>query len=253
MNKEWEDIIERYIRHELSKEEYIQFEELMQSDPEFAREVKLAEQISTSVERLNEEKALEEMLLLSRRRPAAKPRGFKRLFMGLSAAAAVLLILYIGFRPQYSSNQLFEQYYTALPYEEMPSRSDHAFTNEQVQDIKKAVTLYNDKNYREASIHFQRGIGQISIDNVPENIAFYAAISEIENKDIENALIKLNYLSVNGKLFIYDAKWYLALAYLKKDKRKEALYLLNELSEAKNPYQGNAIELIIQLKLKKWF
>ncbi|NDV66938.1 hypothetical protein [Bacteroides sp. 224] len=249
MNKEWENIIDRYIRHELTKEEYIEFEELMQSDPEFAREVKLAEQISISIERLNEEKALKEMLSI-----ATKPkRSRKPLFITLSVAASIAVILYIGLTPKFSSEQLFNKYYTALPYEEMPSRSDHIFTNEQAKDIEKAISLYTDKKYQEAVEYFHKAINQIKIEDVPENVAFYAALSEIETKETDNALEKLIYLSANGELFMYDAKWYLALLHLQKNNREEAMQLLNELTESDNLYQGNAIELILQLKLKKWF
>lgn len=264
MSKEWEDIIDRYIRYELSKEEYIRFEELMNSEPDFAKQVKLAEHISISIERLNEEKALKEMLdLADEEKITLKPpmhaaskhkAPYVKHFISFSAVAVViLLLLYIGFGPKYSSEQLFEEHYAALPYEEIPSRGDYIFTNKQAKDIEKAFLLYDNKKYQEASDSFNKAINQINIEEIPENVTFYAAISEIEIQQIANAKTKLKYLSENGELFLYDAKWYLALIYLQEKNRKESLNLLIELAEVENLYQNNSIELIAQLQTRKWF
>lgn len=241
MNKEWEELIDRYIQRDLSEKDWEQFELLIQTEPEFAKQLELMQHISTSIDQLNKEKAM----------PKKKPSY--KFILSLSVAAAVLLLVYWVLPPKYSSAQLFEQYYMAKEYEDTGHRGgDEWLNNDQIRETKKAISFYQQKEYQLAATTFEQATRGIAIENLPKEISFYAALSEAEIKQIDKAILKLEYLTVQGDIYKNDAQWYLALLYLQQGERNKAFDLLQELQKKNSLYQDKVEELIKQIKQKKW-
>lgn len=212
INNEHQDLLDRYIRHELTADEYRDVENLMKNDPEFVRQASLMEHIVNATDRVNEQKAFAEMLSQIPRQKSSH----RRIFITLSVAAAVILsLLYIGLSPQYTSHQLFEAYYMPLELEDTPSRGDEELTSKQRSDI-------------------------------------LGAIADIEAGAIQIAINKLSYISQHDPIYYADARWYLALLYLRQDQRTAARQQLESL-KTDNIYCDQATELLLKLNKKKWF
>ncbi len=230
MSTQWDrqDQIDRYILDELSEEERIVFEKEIEKDESLRQEVELMEHIANAFQRkcekdaleelkdLSSIEALEEMLSSSPKRIAAKNKSL--IISILSAAAAILIFLYIGFTPKYSSEQLFAEYYLPEQFEILPGRGDRSPEEKQ------------------------------------NELLFTETIELLENNKLSQATDHLIYLSsLSGFKYKEEAEWALALIYLKKDQRKEAQKVLLQMIETNSYYAEEAKKVVEKLKKRKWF
>lgn len=229
------DLIDRHIRNELTEEERIQIATLVENDPEFVKELTLHTEIKSAVADKDlldfKQKIAESHERYTSNTVVEKKQRTIALY--LKIAASILLVMSVGaffwLSEKNSTHQeLFEAYF--IPYEAPVNfRSDTSpYTDE---DWKQALMLYDNKQYVEAIPYlnkvvaekpgntlalFLRGVSYLAIDSM--------AAAE---KDFNAIIIQEN------NLFAEQAKWYLALTYLKADKVEPAKALLHELAKEK--------------------
>ena len=184
---------------------------------------------------------------------APKKRNVKKLVIGaLSVAAVVFVLVYIGIQPRYSSEELFNEHYTAQIYEYTPSRSGSPYTEEQEVLHAQAVELYEEGNYQQALEYFGKITTGMEEKDIPEEVVFYSAICLIETEKVNTAVERLEKLASTGSLYNQDAAWNLALAYLKINKRDKARDLLFSIVEKQGNYNEEAKNLLRQMVKRRW-
>jgi hypothetical protein len=204
------EMIDRYILDELTLSEQMEFEKEMQDNEELGNDLELMRHIAVAFQRKGEKNLLQEKMPFAR---------YRKTLITVLSAAAVILLVYTGIQPEYTSEQLFVAYFDNTDFETVPCR-----------DGKSPEEIQNEQLFSRAV----RGIHQ---DNIQESIDL------------------LHRLSQSSVAFEYkeEAEWALALAYLKNDQRKEAQTILNKIVEYDDYYSVKARELTEKLKSRRWF
>lgn len=265
-------IIDQYLLNELTEEDHAAFKDILEDDEALRQDVRFTRMVINGFNREGEKAALEEMNALSpeafksiinhaeakyQQTPhvMAKSGMRRRLFISVTSVAAIALVLiYIGLQPQYSTDSLFEQYYTAMDYEAMPSRSGNNLTEQQEMLLVRAIDSYEYGHYSEALTGFDKIISGLSVENIPVEIQFYSSLCNIEVGQTALAIEKLSHLISFDNIYSEDAQWYLVLAYIKLNKKDEALVMLARIGQnSEHRYSSQAKELLKKLEEKRWF
>jgi len=232
---EKETLINHYFEKLLSAEEQKQFDLLMQSDVDFAKEVAFQKSLKKAIT-LNERAELKRKLT-SFEPKKAKVKSFKIWY----AAASLFLIAGLGFYfSQNSNTAIYEEFYQSYPNVVAPT-----VRGEQKEDIKsEAFYEYDSGNY-EKSLALFSAIYESEKDDYA---LFYKALSQMELQKTNDAINTFNQFDLNkNNAFTPFVKWYLALAYLKDNQTEKAMPLLKSLSENENPQQEMAQKLLTEL------
>ena len=224
--------IDNYLFDLLSGEERMAFEQEMKEDAKLRNEVELTRQIMESFQINGEQEALKEIqnisseeelrAILIEAEKKFHPKNnlrTKRLVIYISTTAAViLLLLYMGFQPKYSSQQLFNDYYNPDIYIPTASRGDSSeLKQKQAQDLYDAVCMIN----TEQTV--------VAVDSL---IRFSSSFESFLKE---------------------DAQWNLVLAYLKINKRDEAKKTLWDIVADDGAHRHQAQEILRKISRKKWF
>lgn len=193
-------------------------------------EDELTEHIVNALERRSEQKALKELHSMDEnelraaigrnrepQRISARPSGW-RVIAVWSSVAAVIALVWVGFQPKYSAAELYQSYGPIAAYEVVPPSR-----------------------------------GETEEDSAYEK-TYEAALALIQSDKTIEAIEKLNYLAGRTSFrFHQNAKWELALAYLKIDKRTDAKRVLTEIADCGGEFSGKATELLQKIKDRRWF
>jgi len=241
MNNEFDlqEKIEQYILGKLPFDEEVAFEEEISKDDDLRKKVEENRRIMMAFQRKGERKAFDAMRNISREEMEAIVKGGRkrhissvsgnvaaspapgktRMFPFVASIAAVLMILiYIGIRPQYSSQELFDEYFRVETYTPTPSRGESPGVKE-----KEYTDLLND------------------------------AIHNFEEPDSYSIKL-LTMLSASDDFeYQQEAEWYLTLFYLRSGQRDKASELLKNIVDENGEYADKAKELSDKLKERKWF
>ncbi len=260
-----EELIDLYLLDKLLPQDRKDFEEEMLRNEELRKEVESMRHIITGFERKGEVDAIDAMQNMSEERIKSiiadvenghKP-PVKRRWLYYSAtigiAASIVLLLYIGFQPKYSSEELYGSFSAFVAYEYVPSRGGGGLNEDLEHLLEQAVTVYNQGNYTEALSLFE----SITTDeeDVSEEIKFYVALCKVQTGKEPDAIKELGYIaySVDSE-FKSDALWNLALLYLKvKDRNRCSTILQSIIDDKNNPYANDADRLLNKLNTRKWF
>ncbi len=261
---EKQELIERYLYGELQETDRIAFEASMLEDQELWQEVELMRDVLDAFQYKGEQDAINVMKQVSsekeirtiitggrgKYRPARKTMKW---IISLASAAIVAGLIFTGIRPEYSSRQLFDDYYLVLPYEPLPSRGGGVFDEVQEKQLTIAADCYGKGDYTGALHAF----GQISMsmqkEDIPGEIFFYTGICMIQTGNENEAIRIFRNLSSSGDSeYRDDASWYQALAYLKEGKRSDAERILSEMTRKENAYSEKSKELLMHLRERKW-
>jgi len=173
-----------------------------------------------------------------------KIRKKSRLLVYISSTAAIL-ILVLGFSSLFNSktspNELFADNYEPYKIVNEQTRSyEYQYNNKYIEAIK----LYQKGIFIEAGALFK----ELLNDNPkPAKIQLLYGISQLENKQYDSALANFKEIIDNNGEYVIDAKWYMALIYLKKDDIKSAGLLLKELAETPGYYKDKSKEILEKL------
>ena len=231
-----ETLISNYFEKTLSTEEQIQFDFLMETDADFAKEVAFQKKVKraiTSVERTVLKKKLQ---AIEETKP--KLKSFKVWY----AAASIVLICGLGFYfTQQSTTTIYDDYYQSYPNVLAPT-----VRGENNNDIKsEAFFEYDNGNYAKALTLFSK----LYETEKEDYSLFYKSLSFMELKRYNEALTSFEQFDLqknNG--FTPYVKWYKALTLVKLEQKEKALVLLQELANSTNPMQKIAKELVTELE-----
>lgn len=135
----------------------------------------------------------------------------------VSVAAVIAIVVFIGLQPRYSTDELYAQWHTAVPYESIVIRGGDDVAEAQKESLESAIAL--------------AGSGKME-----EAIEMLLPIAADEQSEVRE-----------------DAQWQLAMVYLKSGKRNDALQILHEIVGNNGAFTKEANELINEISKKRWF
>ena len=236
--------IEQYLDGLLEGDALLEFQQRLQEDKNLAARVRLMQRLDNT---LLDEKAIEVQNVVQvlggeffkSELPHKKKVGIQRLpfYRRLMAVAAVFLLLialsFVLWRQanigQLSNQELYTAYYA--PYKAgQVSRGEDDFNDLYDQAIQE----YNGKNYKKAISLFKEGL----VVRPGDVFAVYTlghAYLNLSPPDFDNALTSFRQVINDGKsIHVAKSQWYVALIYLKQDKRGEAKEVLTALIKSED-------------------
>lgn len=231
-------LIQKYLQGTLSKAEEQLFEEYLQNDPSFAKEIPFFEELSYAFAKADYEQTKSQLQSFYKEE---KQSVWKK----WSVAATILVLIGLGtilyLNDLNSSKKLYAQYFE--PYKNVVQpivRGDVEKTTK-----VRAFMAYDDGDYAKA-------IGYLDelLEEKPEAIlALYKANAQLQINQTE-AAINILASQVKASDSIYaEAQWYLALGYLKMDDQTAAKNYLNALLESNSSFKNkDAQELLKSLE-----
>lgn len=228
MNEELYIRFEQYLADEMTSEERTIFEDQLQNDDSFNESFTLYKETTQFLEhKFSKEKVEFNQNLKSIAAQhftsikETKVIAFKPWYYAVAATIVVVIGMWMMMQndPSYSD---FNQHETAVFVE----RSD---SNESLQ---KAQEAFNKKDYQQAVAAFDK----IQDFRKPELQYFYA-IALIETNDYTKAELFLDQLRGGNSVYKDKATWYLALSYLKQDKKGDCKAMLQQIPADAEDYQ----------------
>lgn len=205
------DIIERYLKGQLTPEEEKAFREQLKIDKALRDEV-LAETLM--INNMKQQSQEKEKLILEEARKEAAARRKRRWIYRISSAAAVLIIGFFAVKPvyfNYKSNQMISQNFAQwAPREEGASKGA---SRGEVQAGENVVAELSEL-----------------FDNVGKGKDMKMTIYRLE-KALQESDTDYDYYQYSG-----DIVWYLALAYIQNNQFGKARTTLAAIIESGDPY-----------------
>lgn len=227
-------LIEQYFEGTLNPESQKRFQELLESDPDFASEVQFQENLkkAITIESRNQLKSQ-----LQKTESSNTPRKSSKQWMFIAAGIAVLIgLLTIFFIQQPNNEKLLAQHINPYPNVVSPIvRGNNEFTNLQT----RAFLAYERHYFEQAADLFN----QLREETDVEYAHFYYGVSSLMTGEILNAKTTFETTNFTDK-FSEQKDWYLALSLLKLKKNEEAVAILDKI------IQNNSYNFEIAKELK---
>lgn len=255
--------IERYLFNEMTPEEEQEFLSRIESDPHLKEEVEMTALIIGATSKVGKKEDLADIQVLlqanlsevqelteqKKRKPILKTMTW----IASSVAVILMAVLFINYNKQNNNiNHLYSSYYQ--PYEADARfsldrdklRGSFVITKEDSTLLMKGMILYENQKYSEALNYFN----QISKRYDSNQYILHKSICLLEIGEAEKAVQVLEAaINENSKRWKYyqDAEWYLALAYIKTKRIKEAKSLLHKIGTDNVIYAKKAIDILRDL------
>jgi tetratricopeptide (TPR) repeat protein len=182
---------------------------------------------------------------------------FIRLFLAAASIAFILSLAWyysmnstLDYQQEYAA--VFEHYDNTLSKAVQMELSEQGFggnpDEEALQEILIAMKAYDNNEYKQAVILFQKFLEMHPKSTYQNKIELYLGLSYLESNKTEKAITHFQNLSSKESTNQAVAKWYLALTYLKAEKLKKAKATLKKLKNSdNNSYQKKANSLLQKL------
>ena len=233
-------LIDQFLRGELDEVAEQNLQERMQSDEEFAEEVRFQEEAKQFIQHREDRNQLKEQLFQLRQeaKKEAKVIPFRRkLIYYLSAAAAIALICIFIWPFLFSNASLYDQYAQHEPLA-LQKR------NENASIVEEAENAFNKKDYATAYTKL-KAITTDDATNIQARLAY--GISALETDRLEEAKQIFQEIAQGQSAVKDSANWYLALTFLKEKNEKQAAEILQLIPE--NTFWGKkAQELLTRIQ-----
>lgn len=241
--------IEQFLANEMAPSERTAFKNELRSNPDLARELKLAQAIDSAI--LSDDVIDLRQKLIAAINAGKTPktevpvvrmntRKWWYAAASLLALVAVSATLYLQTNRNLSTDSLFSQYYNSENIVDI-TRGD--------ENIVDAVIKFQQKDYSTASVMFKK-----ILDKDESNIAvwFYYGISNIETQNYQNSIKAFNtIINQNDNLYLEHAEWYLGLCYLKNNQKDKAMdQFVAIASNPENFHHQEAKNILEKLQLK---
>ncbi len=238
-----EELLEKYFENTLTDEEQESLKEKLATDASFREEFEFHKSLRQGIH-FKERNELKSMLNeIDRRSEEVRFEVHKNSsFWKYAAAVAILVMAGVGIYSYQNEGNTNEELYVAY-YQTYPNVVAPNVRGKNVEGIKNdAFKAYEAEDYPEAVRLFEQ-LGR------EEFAVFYTAVSCLEINENQRAIELLNSREFNESPYPFQtySKWYLALAYLKTDKKDAAKMILKELAATENPQQTKASELLARL------
>jgi tetratricopeptide (TPR) repeat protein len=239
--------IERYNAGEMSDEEKIWFRKEMEFDENLRQEVHLRKNTDEVIKRQDILALRNKLSEIERKQESKIHVRTRKNRVGLKYAAVIAGLIIIGAitvvsEKNTTSEKIIDSYYKS--YEPVTNlRSGQSETN---ADFTLALDYYYRHEYRNAALYFSK-----VLEKDPGNIqsTFLNGVSNFEDKRYPEAKQSfVNVINDNNNLFIENAKWYLALCYLKTNEMEKAVKQLGIIKDEGGIYSNDAKKIIRKLK-----
>ncbi len=249
------EIIERHFNGNLNAKEQQWFDDQLQRNPEFAREVAMQKEIHETISN----KGLIDFMLLvdaeGARRYQPESNTLKKItinrkrFLRIAASvvgviASSMFIWWLGSKPIHE--KLFTRYFQ--PYRVYsPILSEVRSGDKNAQnDIKTAKQFYEKEQYKQAIIYFNQFIkNSAKMNNT--GVYLYLGISYMqvdEFSDAQKCFTKI--IRSDDILHKQQAEWYLALSYLKSDNLAKSKQILKNIAANNQHYKSTQAKKILE-------
>lgn len=241
---EYAERVENYLLGIMSPEERLVFEEELKSNSELSASLDEARDLMVGIEDHFDNELKSKLRHIEGPDNKAKVVYLKKrrnLRWSLVAAIAVLLIIATFYLiPGDQPSELYAQYYSDYPnIIELQQRAESS-------PISTAFLFYQQGNWNAADKSFQT---LISSDQSLIYPHFYRAISRLNLNDPSEAINELEtVIRSNDERFLQPAKWYLALAHLRKGDTAASKTILGEIASTEGNYATEAAALVNELE-----
>lgn len=234
------ELIEQYLKKELTSEQNTDFEKQIQSDLEFKslyEEIKL---ISENIKEVRRSQVVEILDKFESKNFGNELRSNKKLVFNYKLAAVISLLISSIFVFYIFTNKSTENTFIAAYFEPFPNQIIPTTRSiELPKEIKaKAYYQYDLGNYDKA-VELLRQIPASEDDGAS---LLYLGISHLVLGSYDNSIKNIqDYLTVS-RPFKEQGQWYLFLAYVANDNNDLALELMNDI-DASSLYRSKVVEI----------
>ncbi|MEM9075565.1 MAG: tetratricopeptide repeat protein [Bacteroidota bacterium] len=226
------ELLEDYLNGKLSKEEKIAFDKKLNADPNLKKELekhKLLHEAMADFDAIDFRKRIQEVEKdVSFKQNKKRNQGFFR----IAASLAILIglgIIWTTYEP--SRDNLFEEYYSAYPMEDIKRGSQEQIPQQVLND-------YSSKKYGEVISYFELLVQKYPEDDI---IKMYLGTSYLEENRTKEALSVFK--TIDDNAYKEHALWYISLCYLNLEDRKNCIKTLDNLIDYMGIYENKALEL----------
>jgi tetratricopeptide (TPR) repeat protein len=222
--KEYE-IIEGFLEDSLSKKEEIEFKNFEANDPDWNQKIEEVKFLKLGLENYLFKEEIEKIHQENFNKLSNKPKINS--FWPLAIAASILFLLIAGASFlglfQNKNERLFEAYYETDP------GLITAMSGSESYEFDRGMVDFKSGNFNEA-LQFWEPL--LEADSSQDTLVYFVAMAKLELEKYEQSEDLLTKF-VNGREteFNEEARWYLALLYLKKGEIEKAKSLLMELQK----------------------
>lgn len=229
------ELIEAYLKGELSETNTKEFEILMEKDHRLKTEVDQFKQLFDGFERLREREQLKKYF----KKWDAKIDRKKKPKNWIYSAVAILMLACCFYFNSSSkdNNALFAAYYQPYPNVIKPITRGGTKSDSQ---IDKMMFLYESQQYNTL-------IPMLKSKNENAQWNFYLGIAYLASDDTNEAL-KCFHRIKKGDNFYHQKLWYTALSYLKIDQEEDCIALLKEIIAQETYQHKNAVLLLEEIQ-----
>ena len=247
--KQRQELIERYLNEMMTDEEITRFNEKLKTDPLLLEELQLEQAAHSIVIEAGREdlraslEGFEEEWQNKQTKTKLVSLSSRRLLSLVAALLLLIMAMTWFYQNQIDSPQdLFATHFEAYR-SPSPERGNTLTSNWQ-----KASTAYAAANYIEAASLFQESIKDSTA--IPYLSHFYLGISLLAQQPprLESAIHSLEKVLLSDNDYQLQAKWYMALAFLKLDQKDKAKTWLEDLLKTGGFKEVEAAEVLKTLK-----
>ncbi len=240
--------IDRYLSNDMSHDEVLLFKDKLKSDSNIRSDYRLMCEVDNAImeDDIMDMRSMLGGIYAENFKTTEKKKIiniFSNSKLYYAAASLALLIttgglLYNNYNKQSSTSAIFDEYYK--PYE-----STSAFRSGDIKTdalLFNAMHKYQQEDYSGALSMFEEILSKNGKD-LTANL--YSGISYLETEEYKNATNSFQSIVANNdNLFVEQAKWYLAMCYVKTDSVHKAEVLFNELIKSDSYYKDDSEEII---------
>ncbi|MCC8020027.1 MAG: hypothetical protein LIO85_09695 [Rikenellaceae bacterium] len=191
-------------------------------------------------------------------------KGRGNLIAALSAAAVLTLLAWYGTGPKYAADRLYADFFDPSVYEPAPSRGWDGFPDGIPEELPELLSdAYFAGDYGEV-VRLGADLLHKSWDDVPEDYLLMLGASlletgrDAESREIAEYIIRQGTGLSDGTRYDspttgQDAEWLLVWIEIRRGDRSAAEQVLREIISHNGYYSGKAINLLSDLKARRWF
>lgn len=257
MEREFE-LIERYYKGDLTKEELIEFENLKSVNKDFAMEVDLYKKTKDVIEISSRQRLKQQLNKIGREKlednnvmVEEKIKPLRNYWLKIAASVLILVTAgYFAFRnilagsKPYSMEQIYSEYYVNPELDIITMRATEANTST-TSAWSFAIQKYNNKEYFKAVNEIEK---VISNPDFRQKSAAHllSGICYLNMNETESAIYHFKSVTRESS-YIQEAAWYLGLCYLKSNNETLARKTFEEISNMPKHYKNSEAKSIIKL------
>ena len=231
------ELVDSYIKKEMSAEERETFEERLKTDIDVKNLLLATLAINSALRKENLRKQInylaEQHIIYKRKKKIVYSFSLSSILL-----VAMFLSLYFVYQNKGNSLQLYAEYHQAYEPQTLVRG------NESADKLQTAIELYESKQYQQSL----DALNTIKQKNESDELKFYMGLNLLElGVNQADAVSFLEKVSNGKSSYKYSAMWFLAMSYLKSNQADKAKVLFNSLSQTKNYYSTNAKEILEKL------